>query len=315
MTTSTFKSVNLLPTYFQTDKNSKFLSSTIDQLIQPAKIERLNAFVGSTATPNYSSSDSYVVEPEISRQLYQLDPALVINNIQDSIQSIITLKDLSNEIGIKGGYNNNFDRLFRSEMYPYDPPIDLDKFNNYQNYFWLPSGPFIIDIDEDDLDVAKFIVGNTTTTVMVHGNSVQLLNGMLVTFTGLNVAYEYQYKEFFVEGVGTSIVLVPLNELITPEKIAQSNDELYDSTKYDFLGFDSSENFPLNPKFIVSLLSEPFIPKLIMLLKECKYFFFVIIIPDSFDGNVFVGWKLQVINTFELSKFFLSKLTKVSAAS
>jgi len=250
MTTSTFKSVNLLPTYFQTDKNSKFLSSTIDQLIQPAKIERLNAFVGSTATPNYSSSDSYVVEPEISRQLYQLDPALVINNIQDSIQSIITLKDLSNEIGIKGGYNNNFDRLFRSEMYPYDPPIDLDKFNNYQNYFWLPSGPFIIDIDEDDLDVAKFIVGNTTTTVMVHGNSVQLLNGMLVTFTGLNVAYEYQYKEFFVEGVGTSIVLVPLNELITPEKIAQSNDELYDSTKYDFLGFDSSENFPLNPEYV-----------------------------------------------------------------
>ena len=53
------------------NKNSKFLSSTIDQLIQPAQLERLNAYIGSTSTPTYSASDSYIIESSTLRQAYQ----------------------------------------------------------------------------------------------------------------------------------------------------------------------------------------------------------------------------------------------------
>jgi hypothetical protein len=64
MTKSTIQSVKLLPVYFQTDKNSKFLSSTIDQLIQPAQLERVNAFIGykpPTVTVTTSSVTSATV--------------------------------------------------------------------------------------------------------------------------------------------------------------------------------------------------------------------------------------------------------------
>ena len=46
MSTATIQTVNLLPTYLQTSKNSKFLASTIDQLIQPPQLEKLNSYVG-----------------------------------------------------------------------------------------------------------------------------------------------------------------------------------------------------------------------------------------------------------------------------
>ena len=116
MSTSTVHSVNLLPTYLQTNKNSKFLSSTIDQLIQPAQLERLNAYIGSTSTPTYHIGDSYVQESTALRQAYQLDPALVTNDINGVIQSVVALDDLANEIALEGGLTNNFDRLFRLSL-------------------------------------------------------------------------------------------------------------------------------------------------------------------------------------------------------
>jgi hypothetical protein len=46
------KSVNLLPEFLRTNKNSKFLSSTIDQFIQKPQLERLDGYIGSTQTVN-----------------------------------------------------------------------------------------------------------------------------------------------------------------------------------------------------------------------------------------------------------------------
>ena len=40
------KSADLLPRYFRTTANKKFLSSTIDQLIQPGQIEKVDGYIG-----------------------------------------------------------------------------------------------------------------------------------------------------------------------------------------------------------------------------------------------------------------------------
>jgi hypothetical protein len=50
------KSANLLPVLFRTDKNSKFLSATLDPLIQSPQLERIDGFVGSVITPNFNYS-------------------------------------------------------------------------------------------------------------------------------------------------------------------------------------------------------------------------------------------------------------------
>ena len=250
MSTATIQTVNLLPTYFQTNKNSKFLSSTIDQLIQPAQLERLNAYIGSTSTPTYSTSDNYIVESSALRQAYQLEPALVTSDIVGNINTVVAIDDLANEISIQGGYADNFDRLFRSEVYSYYPQIDWDKLVNYENYYWLPTGSFLIDIDQNNLDVANVVVGQSTATVTVNGTDVTLLNGMLVTFSGQGISSDYLYKEFFVEGTGTSIVLVPYDSLITPEAVAIQDSGQFDLQKFDSFGFDNDINLPLTPEYV-----------------------------------------------------------------
>jgi hypothetical protein len=64
-TPSTRKSVNLLPVLFRTDKNSKFLAGTIDQLIQPPQLKRLDGWVGSKITPTYDPSKDYYIESNL----------------------------------------------------------------------------------------------------------------------------------------------------------------------------------------------------------------------------------------------------------
>ena len=57
------KSANLLPAFFRTDKNIKFLSSTIDQLIKAPSLERIDGFAGSKLSKNYNpSTDVYIPE-------------------------------------------------------------------------------------------------------------------------------------------------------------------------------------------------------------------------------------------------------------
>ena len=135
------KSVNLLPAFFRTAKNTKFLSSTIDQLISTPVLSRINAFVGSKDTPNYKITDEYLQDADPFRQNYQLEPALVVKTLTQEIKKAFAIDDLMNQIESLGGSASNLDRLFDPKFYSYDPKIDWDKLVNYREYYWLPSGP------------------------------------------------------------------------------------------------------------------------------------------------------------------------------
>ena len=40
------RTVQHLPAFYRTDANERFLNSTLDQLIQPGSLERLDGFIG-----------------------------------------------------------------------------------------------------------------------------------------------------------------------------------------------------------------------------------------------------------------------------
>ena len=247
MTTSTFNTVNLLPAYLQTAKNRKFLSSTLDQLIQPAQLERINGYVGTKVTPTFvSTSDFYIsdVRP------YQLAPAIVVKDIDNNVRDVISYDDLYNEIDAKGGNKTNLDRLFRSEFYSYNPQIDWDKLINYQEYFWLVTGPDPILITDDDLDIDADIVGKKSFSFVANSTTIHLANGMLVEFNGVLVSPEYKDKLFFVEGVGTAIVLVDLQRLVSPGTISTIYNENFDGDVFDSYPFDGDKTLPIVPEYI-----------------------------------------------------------------
>ena len=243
----TKKSVNLLPEYLRTDKNSKFLSSTIDQLIQTPQVERVDGYVGSKITPNYDpTTDYYLNENSKLRKSYNLDPALVFKDSTDNVTDVVSYDDLINELKIQGAPTDNLDALFRSKFYAYDPLIDWDKLINYTDYYWLPVGPDLILINDENLDVTEIIGSETYTTEQGY----TLTNGLRIGFVDNTIQTEYRRKEFIVEGVGHAIKLVDLSLLTSSGVFAQVFNETFDDVSFDSYPFDGDKTLPLTPDYI-----------------------------------------------------------------
>ena len=104
-------------------------------------------------------------------------------------------------------------------------------------------------IDESlssSIDIAT-IIGSSTYT---SPNGVTFSNGMKVVFRGNVIPDSYQNNEYYVEGVGTAIRLLPVINFVTPETYTESTSVPYDSTPYDFGNFDASLNQPIVPDYL-----------------------------------------------------------------
>ena len=142
------RSVAHLPAYYRTDTNQRFLGSTLDQLIQPGKLERLDGYIGRRYAYTHNSTDNYIPSTNQLREDYQLEPAVTYVdrdtssiNPEDQIKFTATYDDFINQIEYFGGKVNNHDRLSKETVYSWNPAIDFDKFINYREYYWLPEGP------------------------------------------------------------------------------------------------------------------------------------------------------------------------------
>ena len=241
------KSVNFLPDYLKSDKNSKFLAGTIDPLIQSPELERIDGFVGSVITPNYNpTTDSYIKEDSDLRTNYSLEPALVFKDKSSNVTDVVAFDDIINEIGIQGGKIDNLDRLFRSKFYSYDPYIDWDKLINYSQYYWLSGGPDSI-FFAGDINIDDKIIGKTS---YVMPNGYALSNGMKIKFSPDILPESYRDKEFYVEGVGKSINFVDIKLLDVNELSNISYNETFDSDKFDTFPFDGDKKLPLIPEYV-----------------------------------------------------------------
>jgi hypothetical protein len=139
-------SVNLIPNFFKTDANKRFLQATVDQLVAPGTVKKVNGFVGRPYSKSTTGTDLFVEAPTLIRQNYQLEPALTV---QDTLGNTTFFKDYIdyiNQLSVFGANVSNHARLNKQEFYSWNPHIDWDKFVNFQNYYWLSYGPDTIKI-------------------------------------------------------------------------------------------------------------------------------------------------------------------------
>lgn len=166
-----FKTLQFLPEIFRTDTNKKFLNATVDQLVSEPNLIKVNGYIGRKLAPSYKNSDSYITEPTKIRQDYQLEPSIVIKDpTTGELTFATTYTDIVNKINFYGGFSNNHTRLFDNEYYSYDPQIDLDKFVNFAQYYWLEDGP---------------------DTVVVSSGAVPLEQTFEVTFDTITGTYKF----------------------------------------------------------------------------------------------------------------------------
>ena len=97
-----------------------------------------------------------------------------------------------------------------------------------------------LNVDEDILGKMNF-----TST-----NGVKFTNGLKVEFDGDVIPRSYLQGEYYVQGVGTSIELIPTQNLVTPEPFTVSTSSPYDILPYDIGAWDSSLYIPATPDYI-----------------------------------------------------------------
>ena len=98
------------------------------------------------------------------------------------------------------------------------------------------------------------IIGQKTYT---SSNGVVFTNGLKVQFRGSTIPAEYENNEYFVEGVGTAIKLLPVSDFVTPELYTENALIPYDSLRYDLGNYDASLNAPLYPEYLTISRASP----------------------------------------------------------
>ena len=150
MAKSTRPTSKLLPEIFQTNKNKKFLGATLDQLVEPSQLEKINAYVGQRYHQSYRKNDTFLEETTAERQNYQLEPAVSYKSNGNDIDFIAPYIDVVNEIAAQGGDKSRHDKLWQSEFYSYAPLVDADKLVNFREYYWIPNGPISVQSNVDN---------------------------------------------------------------------------------------------------------------------------------------------------------------------
>jgi len=147
------KTSDLLPRFYRTDANKKFLASTLDQLTQPGTVKKISGFIGRQNAKSVKSDDIFLAATDKLRQDYQLEPSLVYEDEFGNVKFFKDYIDYINQISVLNGIVDNHERLNKQEFYSWNPNIDWDKFVNFQQYYWLPYGPDPITISGQQLDI------------------------------------------------------------------------------------------------------------------------------------------------------------------
>lgn len=132
------KIYDLLPVHLRNKELQTMFDSTLDRAFSKGQVDKVRAFIGRKEKGIYKEDDAYVSFPEhlFQRDNYGLEPVFSNVDIGDNI----FYDDLLNSLYNKGALINDHRRLFKSDTYTVNLPIDNDKFINWELYYWVKPG-------------------------------------------------------------------------------------------------------------------------------------------------------------------------------
>lgn len=198
------RTLEFLPEIFQSPTNAQFLSATLDQLVNPPVTQRIQGYIGSKLGYGINAKDYYVTEPTKTRTDYQLDPGVVFTKPNESTAvDFISYPGIIDAIKERANIVSNNSQLFESQFYSWDSFTNLDKIINYNQYYWLQSGPPAVEVSSQTVfNTETFTVTDnvsyyTITTPTSTGNNptLTLLRGGTYEFV-VN-----QDSPFYIQGI------------------------------------------------------------------------------------------------------------------
>ena len=233
------QSETLLPRYFRTDINKKFLQSTLDQLTQPGVAEKLNGYYGRIVSKAYNADDNYVGDITQERQDYQFEPAVLVKDDLENVTYYKDYNDYLNQLKTFGGNVKNQDLLNSQENYSWNANIDWDKFTNFREYYWLPYGPQTIRIAGQargiESTIGVTLANNLDNSAFVFSTDELVQNPTLILYRGQKYTFE-------IDTLGTPISIKTKRTLDDSFKYNDGIDN--QSVEQGKITFDVSVNAP-----------------------------------------------------------------------
>lgn len=235
---SKIKSSTFLPGVFQSGLNSRWLDATLDLMISKGDLENIDAFVGSKTGKNINGIEELYVNNSNYRDL---QPAIVSRENQ-KVAEHINWDQIQDLVDIE--FNNyDYNSAYTARAYTFSPPINLDKFVNYNRYQWCPDLPAVtLHLSQgNNVDPRQEFNGKVTGKIQHDGGELQLWNGMKLKFSGDGWLPDLIGREFFVSGVGESIqllakwffhTLTPFTKTITDPVTNQKSEQVWQDKIY-----------------------------------------------------------------------------------
>lgn len=247
------RTLDFLPEIFQTDSNKQFLNATLDVLTKAPSLTKIDGYIGKKYGYGVNSNLTYLTEINQERSNYQLEPSVVF--LKEDTQKA---KDLINYPGIVQAIKNNdgntlnHDRLFKNDIYSWDPLVDLDKLLNYRQYYWLPLGPYAVPITTSTSESVIYIKQTYTVTKELFGYEFDNLKGKNPTITLLRGG-QYTFKcdetsQFWIQGISGLDAFDYANNLDTRDILGVINNGNQDESgviKFNVPYTSSQEQFNL----------------------------------------------------------------------
>jgi hypothetical protein len=126
----------------------------------------------------------------------------------------------------------------------------------YQDSF-DPSMYGIIRLIEQENSARIFIPDIIGAQNYTSPNGVVFTNGLKVLFQGDVFPESYLNKTYYIEGVGTSIRLLPTTDFLTPESYAGTTNIAFDVLPFDTTNFDVEADSPLTPDYLTINRASP----------------------------------------------------------
>ena len=199
------RTLNFLPDIFKTPTNSQFLQATLDQIVDQPNLQRIEGYIGSKLGYGVNAKDKYVTEPTKVRTDYQLAPGVAfLKNNTSTAQDFISYPGIIDALNVEGGLTKDNSRLFNSEFYSWDSFTNLDKIINFNQYYWLPTGPQAVIIDAATVySATEYIVDSVVNGYNIYSSTgisgatnptLTLLRGGTYTFA------VSQNSQFWIQG-------------------------------------------------------------------------------------------------------------------
>jgi hypothetical protein len=189
----------------------KYITYILNHYFEKSNEKLVSAFVGEVV-PSIDGTECYLKEPTLERQMNQIIP--ILKTSKDS-EDFITYDNFINDLYAEGCPIKDQNKLLASNHWSWCPPINVDMFINYSNYYWIGSdeNELPIKVFTKNINVEKEIIGKESyeyyeideNGYKIESSVYKFKNGDKVAFTNdssnlynnipyiVNVADEHGY--------------------------------------------------------------------------------------------------------------------------